>query len=148
MKTKILSFVLLLCLAVTFSSCEKDDENRSINYTLISGTNYNTGGTVNVQQISNGVKITIKLEGGVEGMVHPAHLHFGTWDGDGEMAAMLTPIDGTTGISVTELQNLTDDSSMSYDRFLTFDGSIKVHPNDGDLRKEILAYTNIGTNAP
>ncbi|MCX2744731.1 hypothetical protein OO013_12685 [Mangrovivirga sp. M17] len=147
MKTKTLSYLLLLGFAV-LSSCVNGDEHMAISYTLKSGTNYNTGGTVNVQQIEGGVKITIKLEGGIEGEFHPAHLHFGAWDGEGEMAAMLNSVDGTTGLSVTELKVLSDNSSMNFDRFLTFDGSIRIHPNDGDLRKEIMAYTNIGINTP
>ena len=82
------------------------------------------------------------------GGFHPAHLHYGTFDNpDAEMAAMLNPVDATTGESSTTIYKLLDETKVTYMDLVEFDGSIKIHLDDGPNKKVVIAAANIGLNA-
>lgn len=146
----ILSLVML-----TFSfGCENDDEpdndftGRSIEYPLLAGAEYNTSGKITFQERKDkSLRAVIKIEpSGMDGYHHPAHLHYGVFDMDAPMAAMLYPIDGMTGKGITESVILEDDTILTFEALQTFDGHIKVHGDDGPNKDLILAYGNIGKN--
>ncbi|NMM46929.1 hypothetical protein [Marinigracilibium pacificum] len=147
MKTNLFNLISLMLLSAFLFSCSEEENTRQIEYSISPNGDFQTGGKITVREIENGIKIIINFEGGVNGEFHPAHLHFGKWDQEGVMAAMLNPVNGTTGVSETEVKVLSNDATLDFDSFLTFDGSIKVHPDDGDNRKVIMAYSNIGANA-
>lgn len=142
---------------LVFFGC-KDDEGdvpaeftgRSIRYDLLSGSDFNYHGEALFEEKGDGsTRITLKLEG-VEssGAVYfPVHLHHGPYEQEAEMAAMLQPVDARTGESVTHIQFLMDDSAITYEELLDFDGHIKVHLGEsGEDKEVILAFGNIGRN--
>ena len=147
---------LILCSLLLFWSCESDDPGDNI-FTGVSTTynltnvdaQYNGGGTVVFKERTDqSVTIEITMQPTGSGGSHPAHLHYGTFDiPDAEMAAMLTPVDATTGISITTLSQLLDGTDITYQDLMLFDGSIKIHQDDGANKAVVLAAVNIGINA-
>ena len=139
-----------------FIACGDDDAPTSdftgneMVYTLTADPAYYTGsGTVTFRErVDQGVTIDIAMDPTGSAGTHPAHLHYGTFDiPDAEMAAMLTPVDAATGISSTTIYKFLDDTQITYNDLMTFDGSIKIHLDDGPNRKVVIAATNIGINA-
>ena len=151
MRSIAISLILL-----AFAACS-DDENVDSEFTgnemvynlTPESTYYSGSGTVTFRErVDQGVTIDIAMDPTGSGGTHPAHLHYGTFDiPDAEMAAMLTPVDATTGTSTTTIYKFLDDTEITYNDLLTFDGSIKVHLDDGANKKVVIAATNIGINA-
>lgn len=150
---RVLSIVFLL---ICFVSCKDDDTNPSeftgneMVYNLTNDPTYYDGsGTVTFRErVDAGVTIDIAMDPTGSGGSHPAHLHYGTFDvPDAEMAAMLTPVDAATGASTTTIYKFLDDTEVSYNDIMSFDGSVKVHLDDGANKKVVIAATNIGINA-
>lgn len=144
---------LILVFAI---GCKNDDENeqtkdftgRSIEYPLLQGSEYKTSGTITfLERRDKSLQAIIKIgPSGMEGYHHPAHLHYGAFEMEAPMAAMLYPVDGMTGEGITEKVILEDDTILTFEELLIFDGHIKVHGDDGPNKDLILAYANIGKN--
>ena len=153
-KISAICYVPALCVfMVILSGCEKEETSetdftgKSIVYQLVSGSEYDISGTATFKEKNDGsTLIVIKLNGTSGDSFHPVHLHYGTVEQEGEMAAMLYPLNGSTGESKTDLKMLADNSPITYAELLTFDGSIRVHLDDGANKDIILAYNNIGKN--
>ena len=150
---RLFSFLLIL---LVISACSDDDglvsdfTGNEMVYNLVSDPQYYNGdGTVTFKErVDEGVTIEIDMEPTGSGGFHPTHLHYGTYDiPDAAMAAMLTPVDATTGSSTTTIYQLLDASKITYTDILSFDGSIKVHLDDGANSKIVLTATNVGLNA-
>lgn len=112
--------------------------------------NYNpVFGNVKVSELApDKLEIAIEVVNTKEGLVHPAHLHFGSISEVGELAFRLNPIDGTTGTSVTVLDQakLSNGELLTYDALLNMNGSIKVHMDGLYFKHMVLSYANIGLN--
>ncbi len=149
-------YSLILGLLVVLWSCDSSDPDENI-FTGVSTTynltnvdaQYNGGGTVIFRERTDqSVTIEIAMQPTGSGGTHPAHLHHGTFDiADAEMAAMLTPVDAATGQSTTTFGQLLDGTTVSYQQLMDFDGSIKIHLDDGANKAVVLAAVNIGINA-
>jgi hypothetical protein len=87
----------------------------------------------------------IALDNTPDGGSHPAHIHFNTAVEGGGIAFSFNPIDGTTGMSITNVAALDDDTAFGYDDFLGFDGYINVHLSADELGT-IVAQGDIGQN--
>ena len=82
------------------------------------------------------------------GGFNPAILHYGTFVvTDTPMAAMLTPVDASTGISSTTICEFLDETKITYNDPMPFDGSIEIQLDNGASSKVVIAATNIGINA-
>lgn len=145
----------LLLIFLTYVACSEDDSpvqeftGAQKVYNLIADPQfYNGSGTVSFRERSDGgVTIDISMDPTGSGGMHPAHLHYGTFDiPDAEMAAMLNPVDASTGQSSTTIYKFVDGSEITYEELLVFDGSIKVHMDDGPNKSIVLAAANIGAN--
>ena len=145
-----------LALILLFAACSEDDKSVSdftgneMVYNLTpESTYYNGSGTVTFKErVDQGVTIDIAMDPTGSGGTHPAHLHYGTFDvPDAEMAAMLTPVDATTGISTTTIYKFLDDTEVTFSDLMKFDGSVKIHLDDGPNKSVVIAATNIGINA-
>ncbi len=150
---RLLPMIGICCGILFFAACDKETipaeefTGRTQTYQLIKGSEYDISGTITFEEkVDLSTRITISLSGTSGDIFHPAHLHHGTVDDGGEMAAMLTPVDGATGKSVTELTALVDGAPISYAQLIIFNGSIKVHLDDAANKDIILAYNNIGSN--
>ena len=87
----------------------------------------------------------IELNNTPEGGVHPAHIHFNSAAEGGGIAVSLTPIDGTTGKSYTNIASLDDGTAIDYNGVLDFDGYINVHLSPEELNV-IVGQGDIGQN--
>ncbi|WP_228853373.1 CHRD domain-containing protein [Aegicerativicinus sediminis] len=103
-------------------------------------------GTATFTERVNGTALaTIMLEGTPDEGMHPAHIHNNTAAEGGGIAITFTPIDGTTGMSMTQIGMLDDGTAISYDDLLMYDGYINVHLSAEDLGT-LVAQGDIGQN--
>lgn len=146
--------ILVVILGVFLISCAdnsstiSDLTGQEVNYTLFSGSDFGFEGTVTIKEKVDGTaQFVIDLDGPTDESAFPAHLHFSSFDTpDAELASVLTPVNATSGISITDLRFLSDDSEVTYEQLLSFDGHIKIHLDDGANQNVILAFGNIGSN--
>ena len=103
-------------------------------------------GTVTFYERLNGETLSvIQLENTPENGVHPAHIHNGNALEGGSIAVTLNPVDGTTGVSTTNIAQLDDGASISYDDLTDFSGHVNVHLSVEDLAT-LVAQGDIGGN--
>jgi len=146
--------ILLCLLFIGMISCaESDNLNKELtgnefSYSLFSGSDFGYEGLVTISEKRSGTaQVLIELSGPTGESFFPAHLHFNSFDTpDAELAALLSPINARTGISLTDLDFLADESLISFDDLVEFNGHIKIHFDDGANQDIILAFGNIGSN--
>ncbi|WP_205603687.1 hypothetical protein [Cyclobacterium sp. SYSU L10401] len=91
-------------------------------------------------------KVTINLSGTPDGGAHPAHIHFNSAAEGGDIAISLEPVNGTTGTSVTLVNQLDDGTHINYQTLSAFEGYVNVHLAYGQL-ETVVAQGDIGGNA-
>lgn len=147
---------ILLCLLFILSLQACSDDNETSHYTgkeqiyaLIQASDFPISGTVTVLERRDGhAEIHINLTGTEGDISHPAHLHYGDISTpNAEMAAQLTPVYGKTGESITILEMLNDETPITYDELINFEGHIKVHLDAGPNKSITLAAGDIGSAA-
>jgi hypothetical protein len=117
-------------------------------YPLQKASDYDISGTVTIKEKCNGSSIVVVSLTGTEGDIeHPVHLHLGNISESGsDVAALLNPVIGSTGLSETMLTRLSDETEISYEQLLDLKACIKVHLSaTGPDRDIILAGGNIGS---
>ena len=152
---KYFHYAYALAAFVLLGACQDGEEAqeftaRELSYPLASAsTDYDIQGVATFRERANGeLQLTLKLENTIGGGQHPGHLHYGTTDvPDSEVALLLTPVEGADGTSVTTFSRLADGTSLSFDDLRTFNGSLKVHLDDGPNKGIVLAGANIGQNS-
>ena len=103
-------------------------------------------GSVLFEERLNGEALaTISLEGTPDGGEHPAHIHMNTAVEGGGILYTFNPVNGTTGMSQSNVAALDDDTEFSYADVLDVDGYVNVHLSAGDLGT-IVAQGDIGQN--
>ena len=118
----------------------------TINYTLEERAVEGISGTATFAERKNGEALaTIMLSGTPDGGEHPAHIHFNTAAEGGGIAFSFNPVNGTTGMSVSNVSMLDDGTAFSYSEIADFDGYINVHLSADDLGT-IVAQGDIGQN--
>jgi len=147
---------MLLFMALTFLACT-DNDNPTIDpeaiftgetksYNLDPVANSGISGTAVLEETSTGnTKLTITLEGTPDGGQHPAHIHFNSAAVGGGIAISLTPINGTTGVSETNITQKEDGTAIKFSDLLVYDGYINVHLSANDLAT-VVAQGDIGSN--
>lgn len=149
---KYIHYTYALLTAVLLGACNDGEEageftSRELSYPMVSASaDYNIQGVATFREKADGaLQLTLQLENTVAGGQHPGHLHYGTADvPDSDIALLLTPIEGADGSSVTTFSQLADGTSITFDDLTTFDGSLKVHLDDGLNRDVVLTGANIG----
>ncbi|GAA4280664.1 hypothetical protein [Gaetbulibacter aestuarii] len=115
-------------------------------YTLNTVDVAGISGTATFEERINGTTlITLALEGTPNGGSHPAHIHENDAATGGGIIATLNSVDGTTGMSKTQISVLNDGTTVSYTDLLSINGYINVHLSASDLAT-IVAQGNIGSN--
>jgi len=115
-------------------------------YTLEAKDVVGIGGEAEFAERANGTTlVTLTLTGTPDGGSHPAHIHENDAATGGNIIAGLNPVNGTTGISKTQISTLVGGDAVSYDDFLNIDAYINVHLSGTDLAT-IVALVNIGAN--
>jgi len=77
--------------------------------------------------------------------MHPAHIHENDAATGGGIAFTFNVVDGDTGMSATQVAFLDDNSAITYDDILVYNGYINVHLSSSQLGT-IVAQGNIGSN--
>src|SRR5690606_24186774 len=77
--------------------------------------------------------------------IHPAHIHFDSAAEGGSIAITLEPIDGTTGMSTTQVSSLDNNTSIDYESLISFDGHINIHESADNL-DVLITQGDIGNN--
>jgi Cu/Zn superoxide dismutase len=117
-----------------------------ISYVLNESTLPGVSGTIEfAERVNESTLVTINLLGTVSGNIHPAHIHENNLATTGNIIVGLTPVDGGTGISKTQVATLVSGASVTYTDFLTINAYVNVHFSDTDL-VTIAAEGNIGAN--
>lgn len=104
-------------------------------------------GTVTFQERVNGeILATIVLEGTPEGGVHPAHIHQNSYVEAGPIMVSFNPVNGTTGMSKTNVTAFDNGDPISLEILEGYDGYVNVHLSEEQLGT-IVAQGDIGGNA-
>lgn len=151
-------FAMMAFALVTLACQEKEAAKKSnsdftgneTTYALQAGSTYNVSGTVTFKEHVDGTaQIFLQLTGTDGTSRLPVHLHMGDISTDAApLAALLSPVLGSTGSSETHLTNLADESTITYKQLIALNACIKVHLSDaGPDQNIILAAGNIGVAA-
>ena len=97
------------------------------------------------ERISGEALATISLDGTPDGGEHPAHIHENSASEGGGILYTFNPVDGTSGMSQSNVAALDDDTEFGYADVLTVDGYVNVHLSADDLAT-IVAQGDIGAN--
>lgn len=119
----------------------------SVTYDLSSLTEDAIEGTATIyKRVSGAVLIDIKLEGTAGTGLYPAHIHANSVEEGGDVVVTLEPVQQDTGRSITHVEMLDDETPVTYEDLLTYDGHINVHLSETDM-ETIISQGNIGANA-
>lgn len=103
-------------------------------------------GSVQFEERVNGEALaTIMLQGTPDGGMHPAHIHMNTAAEGGNIAFTFNVVNGTTGMSKTNIAALDDGTALGYSDILDFDGYVNVHLSAQELGT-LVAQGDIGQN--
>jgi len=118
----------------------------SISYDLEERAVNGISGEVTFSERKNGFALAvIDIDGTPAGGEHPAHIHMNSAAESGGILLSLTSVNGTTGISETEIRNADDGSRFDYNDVLTANAYVNVHLSPTDLAT-IVAQGDIGSN--
>lgn len=154
---KIMKWLILgLAIGASLVACQENENIKSdysgdeTVYPLQQASAYNVNGTVTFKEKCDGSASIIVALSGTEGNIeHPVHLHLGNITAPGaDVAALLNPVLGKSGMSETQLLRLADETSITYKQLIDMNACIKVHlAASGPDRDVILAGGNIGLAA-
>ena len=115
-------------------------------YTLGSVSNPDIDGTATFTQRVNGEALAVlALNNTTEGAEHPAHIHINTAAESGDIVFDFFPVNGETGLSLTNVAELNDGTPFLYNDVIAYDGYINVHLSFDDLAT-LVAQGDIGQN--
>ncbi|MCG8307087.1 MAG: superoxide dismutase family protein [Cytophagales bacterium] len=103
------------------------------------------GEIIFIERASGEILAIISLENTPEGGEHPAHIHMNSAAVGGGIAVTFNPVDGTSGLSLTDFAALDDETSITFEQLKNFDGHVNVHLSDTELAT-IVAQGDIGGN--
>lgn len=104
-----------------------------------------SGSVVFEERVNGQALATIMLDGTPNDGSHPAHIHINTAAEGGGILYTFSPVDGTTGMSVSNVAALDDDTAFGYTDVLDIDGYVNVHLSADELGT-IVAQGDIGQN--
>ncbi|RAJ17026.1 CHRD domain-containing protein [Olleya aquimaris] len=104
-------------------------------------------GSITFTERVNGEALAeINLTGSPAGGINPAHIHAGSVaTAPGAILFTFTSVDGTSGISRTNVDALNDGTPFGYNDILSIDGYVNVHLSATNLGF-LIAQGNIGAN--
>jgi len=97
------------------------------------------------ERVNGEAQATVMLNGTPDGGMHPTHIHENTAAEGGPILYTFNPVNGTTGMSISNVAALDDGTAFGYDDVLTVDGYINVHLSMDNLAT-IVAQNDIGQN--
>lgn len=118
-----------------------------VEYQLMAKTADEVSGTaIFAKRENDETLVTLMLDNTLEDLDHPAHIHRNSAAEGGGIAIDLTTVDGSTGISHTNITQFNDETPITYDELVEIDGYINVHMS-GENLQTILAQGDVGQNA-
>ena len=100
-------------------------------------------GVIQFNERNNGeTLVVITLKGTSAGDEHAAHVHANTVSEGGGILVTFNKVDGSTGVSKTNVSMLDDGTAISYREWANFNGYVQVHDTDGTP----IARGDIGKN--
>ena len=141
--------ILFMCVLL---ACQEPDAvseftGNELTYELVAASEYDVNGTISFKERVDGfTTVAIQLRGTDGTAKHPVHLHLGTISTpQADVAALLSPVIASTGVSETLLDRLADDTPVKYNDISKLEACIKIHLADsGSGRDVVLAGGNIG----
>ncbi len=119
----------------------------TVTYDLNVVQNSGVSGTAEFAERVNGTAlVTVMVDGTQDGDTHPMHIHNNSASEGGSIAVTLNSVDGTTGLSRTQVVEKDDGTAISYSELIGYDGYINIHQSPEDLAT-LLSQGNIGENA-
>lgn len=104
-----------------------------------------SGSVIFEERVNGEAQATIMLSGTPDGGMHPAHIHMNSAAEGGGILYTFNPVNGSTGMSRSNLSMLDDNSAIGYTDVLTLDGYVNVHLSMAEL-STIVAQGDIGSN--
>ncbi|MGB5943086.1 MAG: CHRD domain-containing protein [Leeuwenhoekiella sp.] len=120
----------------------------SITYDLDEKDVPGISGTATLEQRKdNTTLLTLDIMNTPAGGMHPAHIHMNSAEEGGDIAITLATVVGDTGMSMTQIEMFDgdDETPVTYDELLEYDGYINVHLSADELGT-IVAQGDIGSN--
>ncbi|MBS0000833.1 MAG: hypothetical protein KFF73_17760 [Cyclobacteriaceae bacterium] len=118
-----------------------------VEYELMSRTADDVSGTALFSKRENNeTLVTLMLNNTLEELIHPAHIHLNSAAEGGGIAIDLTAVDGSSGMSMTNISQYNDDTPITYDELIEIDGYINVHLSGTQL-STVIAQGDVGQNA-
>ncbi|SIS60197.1 CHRD domain-containing protein [Belliella pelovolcani] len=117
-------------------------------YTLNEADVDGISGEIIFEERRNGFALaTISLTGTPDGGVHPAHIHANSAAIGGGILFTFNPVNGTTGMSMTDTRAgmMDGEEGYTYDEILEVDGYVNVHLS-AEALATIVAQGDIGSN--
>lgn len=129
--------IVTLSLFTSIMSCQSSSEKgmdpdiytgNMESYTLYQASDFAVNGIVVLNELKSGyTEVEVKITPTEKGLLHPVHIHFSSIEANGEIAVVLNPVDGETGISITELKEFEDGNAINYSELIDLDACVKVH---------------------
>lgn len=98
-----------------------------------------------VERVSGEIFSIIALENTTPGGAHPAHIHLNSTVSGGGIVRTFNPVDGTSGLSLTNFTQLDDGTAISFNDLTEFNGHVKVHLSVAELAT-VVTTGDIGGN--
>ena len=120
--------------------------NESVVYSLDELNSSGVSGSLTFTERVNGEALAvIDLDNTVSGSMHPAHIHAGSViTAPGAIIFTFNMVDGDTGMSMTNVTELDDNSDFNFSDALTVNGYVNIHLSPADLT--VVAQSDIGIN--
>lgn len=106
-----------------------------------------SGEIVFEERVNGFALATITLAGTPDGGTHPAHIHENSAAMGGDIVFTFTPVDGSTGMSMSDTREggMDGEPSLTFADILAIDGYVNVHLSPEEL-STIVAQGDIGSN--
>src|SRR5690606_35146539 len=117
----------------------------TVSFPLASVDVPNISGSIMFSKRVNGEALAnIELTNTPEGGIHPAHIHMGSVENaPGNIMLTFNPVNGDTGMSLTNVSELDNNTAFGYADVLTVDGYVNVHLSPDNLAV-LVAQGNVG----
>jgi len=117
-----------------------------VSYALNEVDQAGTMGTITFMERKDGSTLsTIELMNTVAGDMNPGHIHENSVAEGGGILFTFNPVNGDTGLSMTNIGMLDDGTMITYEQLLTIDGYVNIHKSMTELAT-LVAQGNIGAN--
>ena len=113
-------------------------------FSLEEGDVTGASGIVTIEERESGFSlVSVEVDGATEGKQHPVTLNFGSMYDSQGIAATFNPVDGSSGLSQTHVENLDGELVAQYHSLVDFGGFVRVHLGDGAEMSTVLVQGNI-----